>query len=109
MSIFRKPGQPSTIAPPLSARRRFRVSPEDYRDLENTARERRLEILGFYHSHTDHPAVPSEYDRENALPWYSYLIVSVRARRADEVLCWTLAEDRSRFERDPIRTERRVR
>lgn len=87
-----------------AARTRFLVTAEDYRVLETAAREKKLEILGFYHSHPDHPARPSEFDREHALPWYSYIVVRV-ARREDgqaggepqEATNWVLAEDRSEF------------
>ncbi|MDA2912611.1 M67 family metallopeptidase [Acidobacteriia bacterium AH_259_A11_L15] len=87
-----------------AARTRFLITADDYRLAEKTAREKELEILGFYHSHPDHPARPSEFDREHAWPWYSYIVVRV-ARRKDgqaggepqEATNWVLAEDRSRF------------
>ena len=81
-----------------SARRRFLVTGEDYRALETTATQQQSEIIGFYHSHPDHPARPSEYDREHAFPWYAYVIVSVTDGRAGDVRCWTLRDDRSGFE-----------
>src|SRR5688572_14080146 len=56
--------------------RRFLISADAMFHVERDAREARLEILGFYHSHPDHPAQPSEYDREWAWPWYSYIIVA---------------------------------
>ncbi len=56
-----------------------------------------MEILGVYHSHPDHPPLPSEFDRDWALPWYSYLITSVARGRAIESRSWRLAEDRSSF------------
>ena len=80
-----------------AARTRFLVTADDYRFAERTARAKGLDILGFYHSHPDHPARPSDYDREHALPWYSYIIVSVQAGTPQELTNWTLAEDRSRF------------
>jgi proteasome lid subunit RPN8/RPN11 len=85
-----------------SARRRFFITADDYREIETLARERSLEILGFYHSHPDHPAAPSDYDREHALPWYSYLIVSVQDGRSTDMASWVLVNDRSRFEREEI-------
>ena len=60
-----------------SPRNRFSVTAEDVRDAEKAAREHGLEVVGWYHSHPDHPARPSEFDREHAWPWYSYVIVSV--------------------------------
>jgi len=94
-----------------AARTRFLVTAEDYRWAEQQARAQGLEILGFYHSHPDHPARPSEFDLEHALPWYSYIVVRVarsesgatpqRAGQAggkpQEVTSWVLAEDRSQF------------
>jgi len=89
-----------------AAARRFLISPEDYREIEALARERGLEVLGFYHSHPDHPARPSEYDREHAFPWYSYLIVSVRGGRAGEppvdLTSWVLTDDRNDFDPELI-------
>ena len=58
-------------------RRRFLVRPDDYRAAEARARETGLELLGFYHSHPDHPARPSQYDLDHAWPLFSYVIVSV--------------------------------
>ena len=85
-----------------AARRRFLITADDYRRFEQAARKARLEIIGFYHSHPDHPAMPSEYDREHALPWYSYVIVSVDGRGDSDVHSWLLADDRSRFDRESI-------
>jgi proteasome lid subunit RPN8/RPN11 len=79
------------------APRRFLITADDYRAIERAARARQLDILGFYHSHPDHPARPSEYDREHALPGYSYVIVSVNAGRVEETTSWVLADDRRGF------------
>ena len=65
-----------------SPRNRFELTPDDVRLAEKTAREKRLELLGWYHSHPDAPARPSEFDREHAWPWYSYIIVSVQKGEA---------------------------
>ena len=86
-----------------AARTRFLVTADDYRAAEKSARARGLEIVGFYHSHPDHSARPSEYDREHALPWYSYIIVRVQGGAAQEATNWVLAEDRSRFLAEPVR------
>jgi len=66
-------------------RRRFLVRPDDYRIAEQRAREAGLDLLGFYHSHPDHPARPSAFDREHAWPGYAYLIVSVAKGLPDEL------------------------
>ncbi len=80
-----------------SPRNRFSVTPEDVLRAERAAAECRLELLGWYHSHPDHPARPSEYDREHAWPWYSYLILSVAQREPGEMTSWRLADDRSGY------------
>lgn len=82
--------------------RRFLITPEQMMALERRAREKGLKVLGFYHSHPDHPARPSEYDREQALPWYSYLILSVQKGKPAEMHCWRLLDDRSDFEREQM-------
>ena len=80
-----------------SPRNRFSVSAEDVLAAEKAAREQDLDLVGWYHSHPDHPARPSEYDREHAWPWYSYIIVSVQAGAPAEMTSWRLADDRSGF------------
>jgi proteasome lid subunit RPN8/RPN11 len=80
-----------------SPRNRFEVDADDFRTAERAAAERGLELIGWYHSHPDHPAKPSEYDREHAWPWYSYVIVSVAAGQPREMTSWRLADDRTHF------------
>lgn len=79
------------------ARRRFLIDPGDYRAAEARARAAGLELLGFYHSHPDHPAVPSAHDLAHAWPSFHYAIVSVAHDRVDDLRSWVLADDRSRF------------
>ena len=67
------------------------------RAAERMARERKLELVGWYHSHPDHPARPSEFDREHAWPWYSYIIVSVANREPGDMTSWRLTDDRLTF------------
>lgn len=81
--------------------RRFQITPEDYRNAENYALEHELDLLGVYHSHPDHPAEPSEHDRKVALPWFSYIIISVENGKAVNGRSWRLNEDRQ-FEEEPI-------
>ena len=83
-------------------RRRFLIGPEDFLKAERDARAAGWEILGFYHTHPDHPARPSETDREAAWPGYSYVIQSVRDRRADEVHSWVLQDDRAGYDEESI-------
>ncbi len=82
--------------------RRFLIDPKMYMDLEERARERDMDILGVYHSHPDHPAEPSEYDREHALPGWSYIITSVSGDEIRETNSWVLRHDRSGYEREPL-------
>jgi proteasome lid subunit RPN8/RPN11 len=79
-------------------RRRFLVRPSDYRLAEARAGELGGELLGFYHSHPDHPARPSQYDLDHAWPTFAYVIVSVMAGRAADTTVWFLKEDRSSFD-----------
>ena len=84
--------------------RRFLVRPADYRAAEARARETGAELVGFYHSHPDHPARPSSYDLDHAWPNLSYLIVSVNDARLADVRSWRLQDDRSHFLEETIRT-----
>jgi proteasome lid subunit RPN8/RPN11 len=83
-------------------RRRFLVRPSDYRAAEARAREAGGELLGFYHSHPDHPAVPSQYDLDHAWPSFSYVIVSIVNGEPADLRSWRLREDRSRFDEETI-------
>ena len=72
--------------------RRFEISAFDYIKAERFADENNFTLLGVYHSHPDHPAVPSEHDLKQALPFFSYTIVSVRKNKTDNILSWRLSE-----------------
>lgn len=86
-----------------SARNRFLVTDRDYLRAERRAAEEGLELIGFYHSHPDHPARPSRYDLEHAFPAFSYVIVSVDAGRPDRMTSWVLRDDRSAFAQEDLR------
>jgi proteasome lid subunit RPN8/RPN11 len=87
---------PNTTA--AGARRRFRIGPDDYRLAEARARERSGKLAGFYHSHPDHPARPSQHDLEQAWPNLTYVIVAVKEGTPEDLRSWRLREDRSGFE-----------
>ena len=70
--------------------RRFLVSPEDYLHAERYAEEQGIQLLGIYHSHPDHPAIPSEHDRVQAMPFFSYIIVSIEKGKAVDFRSWLL-------------------
>jgi len=79
-------------------RRRFLVRPSDYREAEKQAAALGGELLGFYHSHPDHPARPSQYDLDHAWPTFAYIIVAVAQGSAGDMTVWFLKEDRSSFD-----------
>jgi proteasome lid subunit RPN8/RPN11 len=83
-------------------RRRFLVRAADYTQAEARARATSLELVGFYHSHPEHPAVPSQYDLDHAWPSFSYVIVSVMAGVAKDLRSWRLRDDRSQFDEESI-------
>lgn len=85
-----------------SPRNRFAIKPGDVRRAERAAREQKLELIGWYHSHPDHPARPSGFDREHAWPGYSYVILSVAAREPGEMTSWRLFDDRSGYQEETI-------
>ena len=86
-----------------SPRNRFLILPEDFLKGEREARSRGLDIIGFYHSHPDHFAQPSEYDRAHAWPWYTYLILGVNGGVPGALTGWQLTEDRSQFLAEELR------
>lgn len=84
-------------------RNRFLIEPAELLRGEKYARSRDLEVVGFYHSHPDSPAVPSQYDLEHAWPTYSYIIVSTSADQATDLFSWEQEADRSRFNPEELR------
>ena len=84
---------------------RFLLTPQDYVYGEQEAAGRGLDVLGVFHSHPDHPNQPSEYDRQWAMPWFSYIITSVNAGKAAGSRSWLLEEDRSAFTEELIQEE----
>ena len=78
------------------------IRPETVLAAQKEARALSFDVVGYYHSHPDHPAVPSEFDREHAWPGLSYLIVSVEKGKVAAARSWRLADDRARFEEEAI-------
>jgi len=84
------------------AARRFQIGPRDYRASEARATELRGTLAGFYHSHPNHPARPSQHDLDQAWPNFSYVIISVNAAVPGDITCWHLKDDRSAFEQGEL-------
>lgn len=85
-----------------SRHNRYLISPETVLAANKEARTQGLDIVGYYHSHPDHPARPSEFDRDHAWPGLSYVIVSVEGGRVADTRSWRLSDDRERFEEEEI-------
>jgi proteasome lid subunit RPN8/RPN11 len=81
---------------------RFSILPKQLMDAEKKAGDEGRLVLGFYHSHPDHPARPSEYDRTHAWPFYSYVIVAIARREAVDMTSWMLDESTETFGRQDI-------
>ena len=88
-------------------RNRFLIRPEELMRGEKYAREQGFDVVGFYHSHPDDVAVPSQYDLEHAWPTYSYIVMSVEQARAVDLRSWEMESDRSRFNEEEIVSEAR--
>ncbi len=89
-----------------SRHNRIELSPLDYARAEREAGNRNLGVWGYYHSHPDHPAIPSGFDLEHApFTEWSYLIVSVKNGKAADLRAWSLRDDRSQFDEITIVTE----
>ena len=83
-------------------RSRFLVRPADYRAAEGRATELGQELLGFYHSHPDHPARPSQYDLDHAWPVFAYVIIAIEHGEPGTMTSWRLRDDRSMFDEEQI-------
>lgn len=100
----------TTILPIVNSREseeqyhRFIITADDSLLAERAALAQRLNVVGYYHSHPDHPAIPSEFDREHALPFYAYIIVAVAQRQAVALTSWRLTQDRQLFLQEDVQT-----
>jgi len=105
-----KEGEPATVVRVIAAENervdsrhnRYVISPQSLLRAQRDARAAGLDVVGYYHSHPDHPARPSEFDREHAWPGTSYVIVSVREGKAVDCRSWRLRDDRAAFEEEAI-------
>ena len=81
---------------------RYQIAPEDLLRIQRESRASHRDVVGFYHSHPDHPARPSEFDRECAWGFYSYIIVSIIQRQPVDMTCWVLVDQTRTFQRQEI-------
>jgi proteasome lid subunit RPN8/RPN11 len=81
---------------------RFSLDARDLMRLEKLAGELKMAVLGFYHSHPDHPARPSEYDRQHAWPYYSYVIIAIAKRKPEILTSWQLDEATEQFKQEEV-------
>ena len=81
---------------------RILIEPRDVMRAERYARERGVDVIGYYHSHPDDEAIPSQFDLDHALPVWSYIIVSVRDAKAVDLRSWEMENDRSKFNKEEI-------
>jgi proteasome lid subunit RPN8/RPN11 len=88
-----------------SRHNRYLISPQAVLTAQQEARSLGLDIVGYYHSHPDHSARPSDFDREHAWPALSYLIVSVAGGQVQDARSWRLLDDRTRFDEEPVSKE----
>jgi proteasome lid subunit RPN8/RPN11 len=87
----------------IARRNRYLLSPQDFARGEQEAARLGWDVVGVFHSHPDHPSQPSDFDREWAMPWFSYLITSIEKGAATSTRSWRLAEDRSKFEEEAMK------
>ena len=85
---------------------RMLIEPLEYARAERRYAAEGLGVVGNYHSHPEHPAVPSQFDLEHLAPWttMSYVVVSVREGKAVDLRSWELEADRSRFDEEAVTT-----
>jgi proteasome lid subunit RPN8/RPN11 len=82
---------------------RYEIDPVELNRIDREARAEKLDVLGFYHSHPDHPDRPSGFDRERAFPFYSYIIVAVSKGVETTAKCWTFEDEKAPFEEEELR------
>jgi proteasome lid subunit RPN8/RPN11 len=87
---------------------RVLILPKDVLRAERYAREQKLDVVGYYHSHPESPAVPSQYDLDHALPVWSYVIASVIERKVVDIRSWEMENDRSKFNEEQMSEPPRV-
>jgi proteasome lid subunit RPN8/RPN11 len=84
-------------------RRRYRVDPLELLHADDDARKQGLDLIGIYHSHPNHPAVPSEFDRSHAASWYTYVILGIDDREPRDLTAWRFDDAAERFKPEGLR------
>ena len=82
---------------------RYAMTPQNWANMEDEADSRGLTLIGYHHSHPHAPAIPSEFDRDHALPNFLYLITSVQAGKAADMRAWMLKADRTAFDANELK------
>ena len=101
-------GRHITLAVPVTnskdgdQRRRFEISPLDYLRAEQFALQNDTQLLGVYHSHPNHPAIASQHDLAVAMPYFSYVIVSVMEGEVADLKSWRLKDEVQEFQEEGI-------
>jgi proteasome lid subunit RPN8/RPN11 len=81
---------------------RYVIDRKEFEKIDKEAVKKGLQIIGVYHSHPDHPAVPSAYDAEHACSWFSYIIVAVENGETTDIKSWIFSEKKRQFEEEKI-------
>ncbi len=95
--------EPITNRSEAPRNRRYLIAPDELRRFENSLEGSAESLVGFYHSHPDHPAAPSQFDQEHAWPWYTYLVLAVQAGEAGDFATFELDPDERKFHPVPSR------
>ncbi|MBI5827862.1 MAG: M67 family metallopeptidase [Deltaproteobacteria bacterium] len=85
------------------ARDRYIIDPRELNFIDKVARTQGLDVIGFYHSHPDHPDKPSQTDRELGQPGYSYIIASVKKGKDVSLRSWIFEEADEPFKEEKIK------
>ena len=93
---------PGEEAPVYGRERRYLISPDEMFALMQEERRTKRRVLGFYHSHPNHPARPSDTDLKASHAWYTYLIISILDGRPDALTAWRLNDDQDSFVQEDI-------
>ncbi len=97
----------ASLDPGADKNSHYTIAPEVMLQVQKESRDRGLDIIGIYHSHADHPAIPSQFDRVCAWQTYSYIIVSVPQGKAGELQSWSL-DDTHQFQPEEIIVEKLI-